>query len=280
MSVTDSTDNDSGLRVRRRRYLNLPSATAQDRRLSFRARGILAHLLDKPDGWRVSSHAIAREGREGREAVLTALAELAEHGYYRLVRQQTADGRWATLTEVCEEPVPAWAAHDGPYVVPYRPSSPPAEPPPAPEPGEPECGFPDSGHPDPGLPDSLVTTVQSTTERSSGYAAAQTADEQTAIPGIPAPPLTPSKRAQALAAAYVEQVPLSNFPAVMQVARKAINAGYTDEVLRSALDRMARDRRPVTTDALRIELDGLPARRGGAAQIHRTPRTSTEGDPW
>jgi hypothetical protein len=39
-----------GLRKRAHSYLNVPSATVADGRLSFKARGILAYLLDKPAG--------------------------------------------------------------------------------------------------------------------------------------------------------------------------------------------------------------------------------------
>jgi hypothetical protein len=107
------------------------------------------------------------------------------------------------------------------------------------------------------------------------------AGEQTTIGGVPEPPPTPAKRAQALARRYVDQVPLSNFPAVMGVARKAINTGqYDDEQIGAALDRMARDSRPVTVDGLRIELEGVAPRRRGATQVHTGQTTSRGDDPW
>lgn len=71
------------------------------------------------------------------------------------------------------------------------------------------------------------------------------------------------KQANRLAKTYVDLVPLSNFPAIAGVVRKAVRAGmYADEQITDALQRMAKDGRPVTADALRIELDGW------------TPRTS------
>lgn len=81
----------SALRKRRQFAVSVPTATLEDKRLSWRARGILVGLLGKPEGWNVRSEAIAREGREGREAVLTALNELGEFGYYTIAwRQSTA----------------------------------------------------------------------------------------------------------------------------------------------------------------------------------------------
>lgn len=70
-----------------------------------------------------------------------------------------------------------------------------------------------------------------------------------------------NKAAQDLARAYTELVPLSNFPAVMRLARKALGTGrYSDEQLRAALVRLGRDGRTVTADTLRYELEGFPAR--------------------
>lgn len=70
---------------------------------------------------------------------------------------------------------------------------------------------------------------------------------------------TDNVTAQHLARAYCDVVPLSNFPQVMGVARKALRANYPPDVIRAALLRMANDNRSVTTDSLRIEIDGLPA---------------------
>lgn len=92
--------------VKRDRYTTIDRATLNDERLSFKARGILVWLLDKPDDWRCASDEIARAGLEGREAVRTALNELAEHGY--LVRSRHRDpatGRISTVSTVYERPV-------------------------------------------------------------------------------------------------------------------------------------------------------------------------------
>jgi len=68
--------------------------------------------------------------------------------------------------------------------------------------------------------------------------------------------------AQGLTRAYTDLVPLSNFPAVMSIVKKARGTGrYDDEQLRAALVRLADDGRTVTTDALRYELEGFPAAR-------------------
>lgn len=100
----------TGLRRRRKSFVQLPSATIRDKRLSYRARGVLGWILDHPDGWDIRSEAIAAQGKEGREAIRTALHELGAHGYYRLERRRFPDGTCHMGTAVSEDPVPEWAA--------------------------------------------------------------------------------------------------------------------------------------------------------------------------
>jgi hypothetical protein len=100
----------TGLRKRRTHlFVQVPSETIRDKRLSFRARGLLAYLLDMPEGWDVKSEHLSTQGKEGREAIRTALHELGEHGYYRLERRQLLNGKFGMGTSISEEPVEQWA---------------------------------------------------------------------------------------------------------------------------------------------------------------------------
>lgn len=89
------------------RFTILDNSVINDNRLSYRARGILAHLLSKPENWRTRSESIAADSpREGRESVRTALRELAELGY--LVGEKVQDpatGRWSTIQTIHEVPI-------------------------------------------------------------------------------------------------------------------------------------------------------------------------------
>jgi hypothetical protein len=79
----------------------------------------------------------------------------------------------------------------------------------------------------------------------------------------PTPPETEGQRVNRLARGYTDAVPLSNFPAVAGVVRKAVRAqrgdapAYTEEEIRDALAALAVDGRPVTADTLRIAIEGL-----------------------
>jgi hypothetical protein len=77
----------------------------QDERLSFRARGILANILSRPDNWRCSAWDLATEGREGRRAILTALTELETFNYLKRVKSQDDKGHWKTESFIYDQPV-------------------------------------------------------------------------------------------------------------------------------------------------------------------------------
>jgi hypothetical protein len=77
---------------------------------------------------------------------------------------------------------------------------------------------------------------------------------------------TEGQRVNRLAKVFTDLVPMSNFPAVAGIVRKAVKAApkgvplYDDTQIEDGLRRLAGDGRPLTVDTLRIELDGLPPR--------------------
>jgi hypothetical protein len=105
-----------GLRVRRRQYVNVPAATVNDPRLSFKALGLLVWALNKPPGWDLRSAAIAAErSQDGKSAVQSAFRELGTLGYYRIERRRLRNGRFSMGTAISEEPVPEWAQQYAEY---------------------------------------------------------------------------------------------------------------------------------------------------------------------
>lgn len=102
----------STLRVARRsRYTSVDRRTINDTALSYRARGVLVWLLDKPDDWRADATSIASGGTEGRDAIRSALRELEAGGYLvRSKRRDEGTGRWVTEHVLYEHPS---LAHQG-----------------------------------------------------------------------------------------------------------------------------------------------------------------------
>ena len=86
------------------RYAVIDQRTIRDDRLSFRARGVLMWLLDRPANWSARSEAIAHHGKEGRDAIRAALKELESYGYLVRTREQDEAGHWVTVSVVYELP--------------------------------------------------------------------------------------------------------------------------------------------------------------------------------
>lgn len=82
----------------------MSNAVIRDSRLSYRARGVLLEILSRPDNWRVSGDSLARSGKEGRDAILTALKELRDCGYIRMVKVRKEDGTFETTNYVFDTP--------------------------------------------------------------------------------------------------------------------------------------------------------------------------------
>lgn len=140
-----------------RGWTEVPNVSVRDRRLSYRARGILCRLLSNEDGYRMTAVDLARESLDGRTAVLSGLKELREWGYIVSRRLQDERGRWRTETYVFDQPQPTGVLFT-------------------------EVGKPNPGVPNPGRPDLIHKDQQKKQQK----------DEQR---DQPPPPPSPSRRA-------------------------------------------------------------------------------------
>lgn len=90
---------------RRDRFVVIGNETIRDRRLSYKARGILAYLLSLPDNWRISSQYLSTVAPDGRDAVRTGLQELEATGYLVRTRIQDSEtGRWGWHQVIYDTP--------------------------------------------------------------------------------------------------------------------------------------------------------------------------------
>ena len=92
-------------------YVVLNKGFLNDESLSFRAKGILAYLLSKPDNWQVYQKQLERASKDGRERIRAAVKELIDANYIMRTRRRTEDGRFAgweyAVHEVPKEDDPA-----------------------------------------------------------------------------------------------------------------------------------------------------------------------------
>jgi hypothetical protein len=76
------------------RFVTIDRTALDDTRLSYKARGLWAYLMARPDTWTVRISQLAGASEEdGERAVRSAMAELQEQGYARLETQRNALGR-------------------------------------------------------------------------------------------------------------------------------------------------------------------------------------------
>jgi hypothetical protein len=86
------------------KFVQISNAALQDRRLSLKARGILAFVLSLPPDQHLTAAWVESQVREGRESVRAAFRELAECGYYRCSKKQDENGRWIWEQVISDAP--------------------------------------------------------------------------------------------------------------------------------------------------------------------------------
>lgn len=70
-------------------FVQIDRRALENNRLSWKAKGILAYLLSRPDDWRVMVNDLVQRSTDGKAAIYSALVELEELGYLEraLVRE-------------------------------------------------------------------------------------------------------------------------------------------------------------------------------------------------
>src|SRR4051812_28958071 len=60
----------------------IENSTLRDKRLSFAARGLLAHMLSLPRAWELRVTNLVNESPAGKFAVYRMIGELSKYGYF------------------------------------------------------------------------------------------------------------------------------------------------------------------------------------------------------
>jgi hypothetical protein len=101
----------------RDRWLHMDVRPLEDSRLSYKAKGILAYLLGKPDDWTVRVKDITKRSTDGEHAVRSGLRELEKAGYLEKKQRRRQDGTFEpTEYVVHEEPLCGFPHADNPNV--------------------------------------------------------------------------------------------------------------------------------------------------------------------
>jgi len=74
--------------------------------LSFKAKGLLAYLMSKPDRWEIRITDLCKHSQEGEASIRSGLAELERAGYLARKREQDQHGLFAWVCVVSDTPLP------------------------------------------------------------------------------------------------------------------------------------------------------------------------------
>lgn len=71
-------------------FTQVSNTIVEDKKLSFKAKGVFLYMWSKPDGWKFWADDIKKHGTEGKEAIKKAIDELETEGY--LVKTRVMQG--------------------------------------------------------------------------------------------------------------------------------------------------------------------------------------------
>ena len=91
-------------------YVMLDKRLTENSNLSYAARGMMAYLLSKPDGWQVRMTDLENSGTEGHQRIRSIFKELEEARHLYRERTRTPDGKYEWVTTIYE--IPVLADHD------------------------------------------------------------------------------------------------------------------------------------------------------------------------
>ena len=79
-------------RIKNANYTTISNVFLRDKELSLKAKGLLATILSLPENWDFSIKGICVTIKEGTTAVYSAIDELKEHGYCKVVTNRNEKG--------------------------------------------------------------------------------------------------------------------------------------------------------------------------------------------
>ncbi|MCL2311895.1 MAG: helix-turn-helix domain-containing protein, partial [Firmicutes bacterium] len=110
--MTEDKRQNEIIRIQKKRnnFVMLDKGFLEDKRLSFKAKGILAYLLSKPDGWKVIVKDLINHSADGKKAIYSGLRELKTYGYYKKEPVRDESNRvishWESVIYECPEEQP------------------------------------------------------------------------------------------------------------------------------------------------------------------------------
>lgn len=90
-----------------RDFSQISNNITQNRRLSWKARGILCYLFSKPNGWEVRRSDLLNESpKDKKDSLGSGLAELEKEGFLVWTQARGAGGKFESVLDIYEEALP------------------------------------------------------------------------------------------------------------------------------------------------------------------------------
>jgi hypothetical protein len=84
-------------------YVMIDKFGLNDERLSWKAKGLLAYLLSKPDNWQIYERELIKRSKDGRDSVRAGLRELEKFGYISRRQLRNEDGSFSSMEYIVYE---------------------------------------------------------------------------------------------------------------------------------------------------------------------------------
>lgn len=85
-------------------YVVIDKTFLEDKRLSWKAKGIMAYMLSKPDDWTFYLDELMKHSTDGKASFRSGFKELQNRGYVQRVQSRQEDGTFDWETIVYERP--------------------------------------------------------------------------------------------------------------------------------------------------------------------------------
>jgi len=96
-------------------FTQVSNSIVNDTRLDLKEKGLMLHILSKPDGWFLNVDEIAKNNRDGKRAIYSGIKKLKELGYIELKADHDEKGKFKRW-EYIIKPLPSTQTeNDGSY---------------------------------------------------------------------------------------------------------------------------------------------------------------------
>jgi len=89
---------------RNKKYTTMRLDAAEDKNLSWKAKGLHTYLISRPPGWTLWIGDLRERSTDGKTSLNSGLKELKEKGYIKIENKKDEKGRFSTIWTVREKP--------------------------------------------------------------------------------------------------------------------------------------------------------------------------------